>query len=47
MAWNKYGILLVAVLLLENFKKGKLFSELEGSLVRILKGDKTDSALLY
>ena len=49
IAWNKYGVWWVVVLLLVNFlsKKGKWFSELEGSLVRMLKGDKTDSALLY
>ena len=49
IAWNKNGVLWVTVLLLAIFfsEYGKWFSELERLLVRILKGDKKDSAWLY
>ena len=49
IAWNKFGALWVTVLLLASFSSdyGKWFSELEGLIIRLLQGDKTDSVWLY
>ena len=48
IAWNKYGVLWVTVLLLASFFSdyGKWFSELEWLIIRLLQGGKTDSVWL-